>query len=438
MVRLGLAWLFTVVSVSLFAVGLRLVEELRFDHAGLMLALPLVLLGVMFDRRWPKYHLRSRDAVSALVVSSSEASRSEAEQRLSGPLVVILTWINHLFGASVGREGVSLQLGAWVDQLLAARIPVNLRQSEMSARLAVATGFSVLFGAPIAGVVFVAESLVNSKRREWISWRECAILLCATFLGDSAGRWLGVRHDSYSAWGGLSWASSFGFRFFIYALMLAVLSALAALFFALVQRKFQMLVSNLFESEPVRGALLIGLILLVIGVVFEMLGGRSPYPGLGLSGLGGLAVFENSGLLHPLQQPLVLVFIKLLLTAFFVGLGLRGGEVTPLLVSGAALAVGGIHLAYPASSQAAELSHFALPIGATLIWATAARRPFTGGVLAVEIFTSGFFDRSIGLALALLVLVTVLAQTSVVIYDLLIKKMRGVLPDGFHASLYDE
>lgn len=430
--RIGLTWLLTVVSVSLFAIGLRLAEEFRFQHEGIMLALPLVLLGVMFDRRWPQYHLRSRDAVGAM------AAPGESARLLSGPLVVALTWINHLLGASVGREGVSLQLGVWADQSLAKKIPATLRQSWFSVRLAVATGFAVLFGAPLAGVVFVFESLTNSKQRERIGWREGFALLLATYLGDVTGRWLGVRHDAYSAWGVLQWTSVSALRFFLYAVALAVLSALAALFFALVQRKMQLLVLRLLGTEKLRGIVLLTLVLLVIGVVFEMLGGRSPYPGLGLSGMGALAVFENPGLLHPLEQPLVLGFMKILLTAFFVGLGLRGGEVTPLLVSGAALAVGGIHLVYPASSQAAELSHFALPLGATLIWSTAARRPFTGGVLAVETFTSGFFDRDVGLALALLALVTVLARASLLVYDQLIKKMRGVLPDGFHASLYDD
>ncbi len=278
----------------------------------------------------------------------------------------------------------------------------------------------------------------RAKQRERIGWREGLALLFATFLGDAAGRWLGVRHDAYSAWGGLHWASSSALRFLFYALALAVLSAFAALFFALVQRRMQLLVSRFLDTERVRGIVLLVLILLGVGVVFEMLGGRSPYPGLGLSGMGGLAVFENPGLMHPLEQPLVLAFIKLLLTAFFVGLGLRGGEVTPLLVAGAALAVGGIHLAYPTSSQASELSYLALPLGATLIWSTAARRPFTGGVLAVEVFTSGFFTRDVGLALALLVLVTVLAHASLLVYDQLVKKMRGVLSDGFRASLYDE
>jgi len=370
--------------------------------------------------------------------ASTPAEHGESARPLSGPLVVALTWINHLLGASVGREGVSLQLGAWADQSLAKKIPTTLRHSWLSARLAVATGFAVLFGAPLSGVVFVFESLLNSKSQERLGWREGLALLLATFLGDAAGRWLGVRHDAYSAWGSLDWTSESALRFFLYALALAVVSAFAALFFAIAQRRIQHSVSRILDAERVRGIALLFMILLVIGIVFEMLGGRSPYPGLGLSGMGGLAVFENPGLLHPLQQPLVLAFIKLLLTAFFVGLGLRGGEVTPLLVSGAALAVGGIHLAYPASSQAADLSYFALPLGATLIWSTAARRPFTGGVLAVEIFTSGFFNRDVGLALALMVLVTVLAHTSLLVYDQLVKKMRGVLPDGFHASLYDE
>ncbi len=134
----------------------------------------------------------------------------------------------------------------------------------------------MLFGAPLAGVVFVFESLANLKQRERIGWREGFALLLATYLGDVTGRWLGVRHDAYSAWGGLQWTSVSALRFFLYAVALAVLSAFAALFFALVQRKMQLLVSRFLDSEKLRGIVLLALVLLVIGVVFEMLGGRSP------------------------------------------------------------------------------------------------------------------------------------------------------------------
>lgn len=434
MKRIGLTWILTVFSVAVFAIGLQRIEAFRFQHDGIMLALPLVLLGVMLDLRWPQYHLCSHDAVTRMQVSVS----GKSTYLFAGPLVMILTWINHLLGASVGREGVSLQLGAWIDQMLAKMAPPNTSQSKLSARLAVATGFAVLFGAPVAGVVFVFESLHQSQSRERISLREGVVLALATFCGDVIGRWLGVQHGSYSLWGGLKWTSSSVPRFLLYTMALAVLSALAALFFAIVQRKIQILTASIFATEKFRGFFMLGLTLLVIGVVFEMLGGQSPYPGLGLSGMGGLAVFETSVFMHPLQQPLVLAFVKLLLTAFFVGLGLRGGEVTPLLVAGAALAVGGIHIAFPTAADAAELSHFALPLGVTLIWATAARRPFTGAVLAAEIFTSGFFDSGIGTVLRLLIVVLILAHMSAFVYELTIKKMRGILPNGFRASLYDE
>lgn len=447
--RLGLAWFLTVISVSTFAIGLTTAQQLRLQYSWLMLALPLTLIGVVFDQLRPQFLMHSREAVRALV----DGTPSAANRWVSGPLLIGLTWLNHLLGASVGREGVGLQLGDWASRILQFN-DHNARQvSQVPTRLALATGFAVLFGAPLTAVVFIFESLQVAKPRVRMSGREAAGLLCATFVGDSFARLLGVEHDSYVAWSWLAWMPSAALRmaFFLFALIFA--SAAAALFFAVAQKKLQLIVVRLLGlpfrvgphpvkpllvRERILGALVLVLVLFILGRTFEQLGANSPFPGLGLTGMGALRVFHDPGLVYPLQQPLVIAFVKLILTAFFVGLGLRGGEVTPLLVAGAALAVGLIHAVFPSTAEATELSRFAIPLGGALIWSTVARRPLTGAVLAVEVFTSGFFVKEALLSLALLPLVAGMAWLSLQIYDFGVRTLRGVLPQGFHASLYEK
>ena len=72
------------------------------------------------------------------------------------PLAVGATWLGHLLGASVGREGVAVQIASAGASLLT---PALQRQQDRRRLLVagVAAGFAGLFCTPLAAVFFALE-----------------------------------------------------------------------------------------------------------------------------------------------------------------------------------------------------------------------------------------------------------------------------------------
>lgn len=72
------------------------------------------------------------------------------------------TWITYLFGGSVSREDVTMQIGAtlshWIGQKLPFRNPVNT-----FLLVGIATGFAGLFGTPLAATLSALEVLVAGR-----------------------------------------------------------------------------------------------------------------------------------------------------------------------------------------------------------------------------------------------------------------------------------
>ena len=70
------------------------------------------------------------------------------------PLVMIGTWITHLFGGSAGREGVAVQIGATLSHYMGRKLktPDNSRIMLITG---MAAGFGGLFQTPLAATFFV-------------------------------------------------------------------------------------------------------------------------------------------------------------------------------------------------------------------------------------------------------------------------------------------
>ena len=76
------------------------------------------------------------------------------------PLVMVGTWITHLFGGSAGREGVAVQIGATFSHELGKKF--KLPDSRTLLVIGMAAGFSGLFQTPLAAIFFALElSLIH-------------------------------------------------------------------------------------------------------------------------------------------------------------------------------------------------------------------------------------------------------------------------------------
>lgn len=155
-----LQWLFLSVIVGvvvgaagcLFFVCLGYVTSLRLSHPWLLYLLPIAgLLIVLLYNRCGMEDDKGTETVIASV-------RSGALLRLwMAPLIFLTTILTHLTGGSAGREGAALQLGGSISAYIGRILKLDDRDQRIMIMCGMATGFSALFGTPLAAAIFAME-----------------------------------------------------------------------------------------------------------------------------------------------------------------------------------------------------------------------------------------------------------------------------------------
>lgn len=287
----------------------------------------------------------------------------------------------------MGREGVGIQIGGWVPRFLQSK----LESSSLiwAQRVSVASGVSVIFGAPLAGAAFVLESVFKNADRKIIQTQNITIgafsVVALSWAAMELSIALGVAHFQFGTWNWMNLSFQGGATL---ALGLVLLSTLASQMYLRCESQIREHWSRLKTREPKRSYVFMTLLLLGISVVFYQIGSASALPGLGTWAYQSLLNSHDTLWEVPLNQPFVIGFSKLVLTAFFVGIGFRGGEVTPLLVIGAALSVGWTEL-MKIGPDLSTMDPYSMALGAALVWGIAAERPLTCAMIAFECFSAG-------------------------------------------------
>ncbi len=356
-----LSYILVVLSASLFTWSLSRVEEFRLSHPFLLFALPLLIVLVGLDRRQKADVLTTRREVLAL-----RDQTIRPVSFLAGIKQIAFTLMAHALGASVGREAVGLQLGGWSARLQ--------KTHDWFFGVCLAAGFAIVLGTPWAAAVFIFES------RKWRVEKKAWFLIpLLAWIAYRVSLLLGVEHSLYH-----QFAATESELIAVGATNLAALAVSLVIFGSLLSAAFLFLVERVTKSA---NSLFVPLIFLGATLVLFYIVGFSQSEGMGLPGLG-VSAFDRLAGLDPSQSmvwyfhPVSIAVAKVALTAGFVGIGVRGGELTPLLAAGSMLAVGlGLFFGIPVSGLVA--------IGFPLVWGIAARRPVTAGVLAMEVFGSG-------------------------------------------------
>lgn len=357
-----MAYLLVILTTSVFTWGLAQVQAYRLDHPEMMLGLPLLILLIAWDRARPQDVLSTRDEMRPL----HEVSPPRPVRGAAGIKQIALTWAAHLVGASVGREAVGLQLAGWATRLRATR--------GWYFAACLATGFAIVLGTPFAAAVFVFES------KKWnLSWTDWVGIPLLAWMGYRISTFVGVEHVEFQQFAvvfpefaPIGWLQ----LLFYAAILVIVATALSFLFLYSLAR------ASRRQPGMMNSIVLPFLFLSTVAIVFYVLGWSHVeamgLPGLGTQVLPGLAQLEPD-FVTVFKHPLLFGVVKVFLTAAFVGIGVRGGELTPLLVAGAMVAVGlGVIFHFPVAGFVA--------IGFPLIWGIAARRPFAAAILAIELF----------------------------------------------------
>lgn len=359
------------VASAVFLVLLDVVTNTRGHDEWLIFALPLagVGLGLVYER----FGERIR-AGNNLVIDTIHDDGPELPLRMA-PLVLLGTLTSHLFGASVGREGTAVQMGASLTDWISHRLKLGkaLRSQLLSA--GVAGGFGSVFGTPIAGAVFGLEFIVLGRLR----YEALVPALVASVVGDFTTRALGVTHSTYPVVHAVELTPLLAGKWVLFAGAMALVTVVFIELTHFIKRQGERRVPRLSVRLFLAGVLVV--------CVWKIVG--SEVLGLGVPTI--LRAFEDPSL------PVTLFALKLIVTAVCIGAGFPGGEVTPLFFIGATL-----------GSVLARLLGIPIELGAGVglaaVFAAAANAPLALSVMAVELLGVGVFPHAMIVAVIAYVL----------------------------------
>ncbi len=281
------------------------------------------------------------------------------------PLILLGTYLTHLFGGSAGREGTAIQTGASLaDQLGRAIGPwpgLHGRDRRILLMAGVSAGFGSVFGIPLAGGVFGMEVLAIGA----VSYE--AILPCflASFAGGLMTRaWepvLGFRHSVYP----VAFVPEMSVTGVLAAMAAGVAFGLVGMAFARTTHGISGLAKQWIAFPPLRPAA--GGVLVSLGVLATH---TTKYIGLGVPTI--VAAFTE-------RLPWYDWVGKFAFTTVTLGAGFKGGEVTPLFFIGATLGNSMSHvLPLPMALLAA--------MGLAAVFGSAANTPIAATLMAAELF----------------------------------------------------
>lgn len=313
---------------------------------------PLILLFTKYSNKYAK------TTSISMKYFIEEAIKDKKKISWYFPILLTLnTLLAHGFGASVGREGVAVQLGGAIGKNLGS-VEFSKKQCTFLIRLGMISGFAALFQTPLAALFFVLEITFKKVKINLNTVIEFTIYLIASFFSAKASNFLGLEKFFV-----LVKVEKIDYILLIKTLLVSICFIFVGVVFVLCQKFFKKIVCN---NEKLRWILLGIFILASVVLDFR-------YSSLGTN------LIELS-----LENGLVLscdFILKLILTALCTAIGFSGGEVTPLFAIGASL---GVVLA----------GYIGLPIiftaalGYCLVFSSATKTFVTPIFLALEVFGS--------------------------------------------------
>lgn len=314
-----LHWLLLSVFIGLLAgsasafllVSLNWATEYRESHLWIISLLPLsgLVIGAMYYY-WGSSVVKGNN----LLIEEVHSPRQIIPLRMA-PLVFIGTFLTHLFGGSAGREGTAVQMGGAIADQFSKLLKLKKRDRKIIIIAGVSAGFASVFGTPLAGAVFALEVLIVGRVRYEAILPSFLVAVIANYTCHDLWK---VAHTHYS----IPVVPEMTPLSLLYVILAGIIFGLAALVFSKSVHYWSKLAKKI-KYPPLRpfiGGAFIALSVLIMGT--------TKYIGLGVPTI--VEAFS-------VQQEWYDFLLKILLTTFTIGVGFKGGEVTPLFFIGATL-----------------------------------------------------------------------------------------------------
>ncbi|NGZ88879.1 voltage-gated chloride channel family protein [Psychroflexus maritimus] len=231
------------------------------------------------------------------------------------PLVLFGTVATHLFGGSAGREGTAVQIGGAIADQFTKLFRLHDNERKILLIMGMSAGFAAVFGTPLAGSVFALEVLIIGRIRYEAIFPSLIVAIIADYFCVEVWN---VPHTVYV----ISEVAQMNLPNLGWTIVAGICFGLTAMLFSRLKVFWKSLFSKI-KFAPLRP--FIGGIF-IAGFVF--FAGTTKYIGL------GIPIIEEA--FHT-QLTSYDFLIKVVLTAFTLGAGFKGGEVTPLFFMGATL-----------------------------------------------------------------------------------------------------
>ena len=232
----------------------------------------------------------------------------------TAPLIFTSTILTHLVGGSAGREGAALQLGSSLSAYIGRKIKLDAKDHRMLLMCGMAAAFSGLFGTPLTAAIFAME-VVSVGVMYYSAIVPC---LVSAMVGCQVAQFCGTHHSGYDITGvpGLE-VIPMG-----QTAVLGILCAVLSIVFCKIMH-IAPKVYNKYFPNPVLRAAVGGLLVLLL----TLLVGNQDYNGAGDVLIRRMLSGED------IPEAFLM---KILFTALTLGAGFRGGEIVPVLCTGAA------------------------------------------------------------------------------------------------------